>query len=227
MDGPGNKCLIFFVKYPVSGKVKTRLCARLSGEIVVGLYKSFVLDILSTLQGLDLPLRIFFYPDSAGPELTEWLGEQYSYVPQRGLDLGRRMQNAFEDVFDEGFDTGILIGSDLPDLPKRFVELAADALDTHAAVIGPSSDGGYYLIGFTKAGLLPEAFENVSWSTDSVFDQTASILRQSKRKTHLLPNWHDVDTIADLKSLWSRNKNTAFSKSRTFSFLRANVAEYV
>ncbi|MHC4474917.1 MAG: TIGR04282 family arsenosugar biosynthesis glycosyltransferase [Planctomycetota bacterium] len=225
MDGPGNKCLIFFVKYPVSGTVKTRLCARLGSETVVGLYKNFVLDILLTLRELDLPLRIFFYPDSAGPELARWVGEQYSYVPQRGWDLGQRMRNAFEDVFDEGFDAAILIGSDLPDLPRQFLELAADVLETHDAVIGPSSDGGYYLIGFTEEALLPEAFERISWSTDGVFDQTVSILNKGKRRTHLLPRWHDVDTFEDLKSLWLRNQKTTFSKSRTFWFLQANVAE--
>jgi glycosyltransferase A (GT-A) superfamily protein (DUF2064 family) len=137
------------------------------------------------------------------------------------------MRNAFEDVFDEGFDAAILIGSDLPDLPKQFLELAADTLETHDAVIGPSSDGGYYLIGFTKAGLLPDAFEGVTWSTDSVFDQTISILNKDKRKTHLLPPWHDVDTLADLRSLWLRNQDTDFSKSRTLSFLKANVAEHI
>jgi rSAM/selenodomain-associated transferase 1 len=222
MNGASEKCVLFFVKYPAVGRAKTRLAKQLGRKVASDLYKNFVTDILATLNNLKVNLRIFFDPPDAEKQFQFWLGEEYSYVPQIGHDLGQRMKNAFLQAFGEGFKRVIIIGSDIPDLPAYYFDLAFDALDTNDAVVGPSSDGGYYLIGFVKDAFSPEVFNGISWSSDSVFDQTVDILKQYGRKLYLLPQWYDVDTLADLESLLQRNKNTTFTKSATICYINQN-----
>jgi len=219
MNGCNNSCVLFFIKHPVKGRVKTRLAAALGTDAVVELYRNFVLDTLSTLQQLNVPFRICYYPGSAEAKLIDWLGPQYSYMAQRGADLGRRMKNAFLKTFDDNFRKVVIIGSDSPDLPADFITRAFDALDSNGAVIGPCADGGYYLIGFSHDHFLPEAFDNIPWSTDSVFKQTVDVLNRNKCRLHTLPRWYDVDTPADLKELLERNRNTDFCKSKTLTCL--------
>jgi glycosyltransferase A (GT-A) superfamily protein (DUF2064 family) len=92
-------------------------------------------------------------------------------------------------------------------------------------VIGPSSDGGYYLIGFSKAHFLPDIFDGISWSTEYVFQQTIDVLKGHSTDVHILPQWFDVDTPADLRELIERNRNTAFNKSKTFTYLLFSIKD--
>ena len=217
-----NNCLLLFVKSPIKGQVKTRLAAQTDGDLVVELYKCFVDDMISLVENLDVHLEICFYPANTKSTFSEWLGEQHCYTPQTGDNLGERLRNAFGNAFEEGFSNVVAIGTDSPDLPVHYLIESFEVLDTHDTVIGPANDGGYYLIGFSKEKFTPEAFDNISWSTDSVFEQTVSILKRHGRKVYLLPLWHDVDTIADLKSLLLRTRNTAFEKSKTYLYLTAD-----
>jgi rSAM/selenodomain-associated transferase 1 len=217
-----NNRLLLFVKSPIKGHVKTRLAAETSGDFVVELYKCFVEDIISLAEDLDVHLELCFYPANRKTTFLKWLGEKYCYTPQVGDNLGKRLRNAFDKAFEEGFSNVVAIGSDSPDLPIRYLMKSYEVLGAHDAVIGPANDGGYYLIGFSKEGFIHEAFDNISWSTDCVFEQTVSILKQHGRKIHLLPLWYDVDTIEDLKSLLLRTKYTAFEKSKTYLYLIAD-----
>jgi rSAM/selenodomain-associated transferase 1 len=219
MNDDNDNCVLFFVKYPTPGKVKTRLAQEVGSDQAVELYKCFVEDVVTLLDRLNIHFKFYFYPADARKRFMSWLGQKYDYVPQVGTDLGKRMQSAFSHAFEEGFRRAVIIGSDIPDLPEDFLRQAFWEMDTHDVVLGPANDGGYYLVGFTRKGFLPEAFENVAWSSDSVFEQTVSILKQNRRRVCLLPQWYDVDTLADFASLLSRNKNTAFNKSRTFCYL--------
>jgi rSAM/selenodomain-associated transferase 1 len=214
-----DNCVLFFVKYPFQDKVKTRLAAELGEEVVIELYKNFVLDMLSTIRRLNVPIRIYFHPESAGDKMKGWLGEQYAYIAQEGSNLGQRMKNALAQTFEENFSRAILVGSDIPDLPADFLIQALQSLESHHAVIGPSSDGGYYLIGFSKAHFLPKAFDGISWSTENVFQQTIDVLEKHSSNIHILLQWFDVDTPVDLRELINRNRNTAFNKSNTFTYL--------
>jgi rSAM/selenodomain-associated transferase 1 len=217
-----NNCLLLFVKSPIKGQVKTRLAAQANGDFVVELYKCFVEDTISLTENLDVHLELCFYPANTKSTFYEWLGRQHCYKSQTGNNLGERLRNAFDKAFEEGFSNVVAIGSDIPDLPVNYLTESFEALAEHDTVIGPANDGGYYLIGFSKEGFIPEVFDNIPWSTDSVFEQTVSIAKQHGRKAYLLPLWHDVDTIADLKSLLLRTRNTAFEKSKTYSYLTAD-----
>lgn len=220
MNEASEKCILLFVKHPVAGKVMTRLAEHIGQDVATDLYKSFVADILTTLHTLSVNFKIVFYPPDAEKKFQRWLGEEYSYIRQTGKDLGQRMKNAFLKAFSNGLDKVILIGSDIPDLPAEYLELGFKALETNDVVLGPSSDGGYYLIGFVKEAFLPNVFEGITWSSADVFEQTLHILKQHTRRVYLLPQWQDVDTLTDLKSLLRRNRNTAFQKSATISYLK-------
>ena len=220
MNRDSKNCVLFFVKYPMAGRVKTRLAEQIGQDTAADLYRNFVTDILATLKSLDANFKIVFDPPHTENQFQRWLGEEYRYAPQIGQDLGQRMKNAFLQAFSEGFNRVVVIGSDSPDLPAEYLELAFKALETNDVVVGPSSDRGYYLIGFAKKAFLPDVFEGITWSSVDVFEQTLNILKKHKQRVYLLPQWHDVDTLTDLKSLLQRNRNTSFSKSETMSYFK-------
>lgn len=220
MNAERDNCILLFVKSPATGRVKTRLAAEIGQEAAVGLYKCFVEDLLATVEKFGGDFVLCFHPPEAKSDLLQWLGEQYSYTPQAGNGLGERLKNAFADAFEQGFSKVVAIGSDSPDLPEDYLRQAFERLESHDAVIGPSSDGGYYLIGFSEVSFVADAFDDIAWSTSTVCDQTRTRLKTLELNFHLLPLWHDVDTRSDLKSLAARNQNTGFGLSRTFAFIR-------
>ena len=211
--------ILFFIKYPEPGTVKTRLAAAIGPEEAAALYRRFILDILAKLQSSDFPFRICFSPGEKRKQLEEWLGPALVYFPQRGTDLGERMKTAFLDAFEEGYKRVSLIGSDFPDLPSSILTEALDSLHHHDTVIGPAFDGGYYLIGFRDDTFNPAAFEKIEWGTEQVFRKTMAVFNKNETKAYILPAWNDVDTIEDLKQLMNRSGNTGLSNSRTLSYL--------
>jgi rSAM/selenodomain-associated transferase 1 len=217
-----DTCILCFVKYPEKGQVKLRLTVDLDDDVVVELYRNFVLDVVSILKKLDTQFYLFFSPLNTKKKFREWLGSSYSYVPQEGNDLGERMKNSFFYAFAEGFHRVILVGSDSPDLPGDFLRNAIVELQTHDMVLGPSCDGGYYLIGFRDDTFLPSVFDGISWSSSTVYQETMTKIKTAGRSLSLLPAWSDVDIISDLKNLVRRNRNTAFKSSHTISYLRRN-----
>jgi hypothetical protein len=218
-----NRCLIVFVKYPQPGQVKSRLANDFDSDFAALLYKAFVLDILKCAMKGNWQLQVFFYPPEKETEIKKMFGNDYEYRPQRGTDLGARMKNAFDDCFSEGFKSVVLMGSDFPDLPLKIIDDAFAALDNPSdTVIGPTADGGYYLIGFRYDTFLPAIFEGFTWSTASVFLETLKILQAYGRQTEIIQEWRDVDTSDDLINLMERNKSTAFAHSRTMKYLASS-----
>jgi rSAM/selenodomain-associated transferase 1 len=214
-------CIVLFVKAPQKGQVKTRLSQVIGEKVTLDLYKAFVADIIETLQREpQYSTRIAFYPQEARGKVVRWLGKQHTFLPQRGSGLGERMANTFEQVFSEGFKKALVIGSDIPDLPRSIITNALESLSTRDAVIGPSFDGGYYLIGFRHDTFFPAVFESIEWGTDAVLFQTLKRFE----KTHIvqiLPLWRDIDNLLDIKGLLERNTNTFFENSRTISVIKS------
>jgi rSAM/selenodomain-associated transferase 1 len=211
--------ILFFVKYPEPGEVKTRLARTIGPDKAAEVYGHFVLDLLAKLESTQLPFKVCFYPAQKRDLMMGWLGDGYAYSLQKGFDLGERMATAFLDAFAGGHRRVILMGSDFPDLPQSFLEESLGALNTHDAVIGPAMDGGYYLIGFRRQTFLQRAFEGMDWGTDGVFRQTLSILKDHRKRVYVLPVWKDIDTIEDLRQLIERSEGTGFASSTTMSFL--------
>ena len=194
-----DRCLLFFIKNPEKGKVKTRLAAEVGDRMAVKLYKRFLLEMLITLNRGTFLFYLCYSPESPLSDLKDWLGGHYLYMAQSGEDLGERMKNGFLEAISMSFKRVVLIGSDIPDLPIQFIEEAFASLLEKDAVIGPSLDGGYYLIGFKNETFSPRAFEGIHWSTASVFEKTLTTLKQEGLTVHTLPPLRDIDTAEDLR----------------------------
>ncbi len=214
-----DRCLLFFVKDPAHGAVKTRLASAVGKTIAQDLYVNFIHDMLSQLEKADYPFFICVHPEDALERLKTLLGEKHQYLPQSGDDLGQKMEYCINNAFSIGFRRVLLIGSDVPDLPEEIIGNAFTSLKVVDSVIGPSLDGGYYLIGFHRNNFLPEAFSGIQWGTDKVLGQTLEILKRHGRTTHLSPTWQDVDTIEDLSRFFERNRHTAICP-RTIAYVR-------
>jgi rSAM/selenodomain-associated transferase 1 len=217
---PEKSVILLFIKAPIMGQVKSRLAAVIGKKAAFELYKCFILDIVDTIKKTGQPFKIFFYPPDALAAVTSWLGRRWHFMPQQGNDLGQRMENAFMRCFSEGFERAVLIGSDLPDLTPSVLHEAISSLAENDVVIGPAPDGGYYLIGFNKGTFMPRLFHGIPWSTETVFQETMTILQDSPLTVHRAPQWNDVDTAEDLKALFKRNKDGRFDNSRTMTYLK-------
>lgn len=194
-----SKGLIIFARAPVPGKVKTRLARDVGEQVATELYGAMLDDVLEMAALLDDVRLLVFWADGSYPHFPGI--PRLEMFEQSGEDLGQRMANAFRTAFEEGIDACCIIGSDLPDLPLEYVRKAFRMLEENRidAVFGPSSDGGYYLLGMRR--LWPELFENVPWSTSLVLETSLKHARASELTVDLLPVWHDIDTIDDLKQL--------------------------
>jgi rSAM/selenodomain-associated transferase 1 len=214
-----NRCVILFVKLPGAGKVKSRLARDMDGDIVHRLYECMVLDAIDMLKQAKTPFRICFTPPGEQEPVRRWLGQAYSYMPQTGEDLGERMEQAFTRVFSEGVEKALLIGSDIPSLNAEIVNEAFQSFSACDAVIGPASDGGYYLIGFQKSTFVPGIFHSMAWSTKTVFRETFGRLQKASLTVHRLPELTDIDTRQDVESFLSHARHAEPGAARTFSFL--------
>ncbi len=200
-----NACLIVFVKNPIPNQVKTRLLPILSAEQAASLYSAFLKDWCGALSTLsDIDLIIAYTPPESQSALEELIGKHKTYIPQIGTDLGERLTNATKWCAEIGYEKIIIVGSDSPTLPISFISDAIAGLDSQDLVIGPSVDGGYYLIGFstnTLSKTVPSIFEGIAWSTTQVLQQTIARIQANKVTLKLLQPWYDVDTPEDLALL--------------------------
>ncbi|MCY3743360.1 MAG: TIGR04282 family arsenosugar biosynthesis glycosyltransferase [Candidatus Poribacteria bacterium] len=198
-------CLIVFAKNPVPNQVKTRLVPTLSPEQAAVLYTAFLTDWCETLADLpDVDRVIAYTPPEAQPDLQALIGDDVIYIPQIGADLGERLTSATQWAAKQGYTKILFVGSDSPTLPISYISQAITLLDSRDTVIGPSTDGGYYLIGFsveTLATTIPHVFEDIAWSTAEVFQQTVARIHAAEATLGLLPPWYDIDRAEDLAFL--------------------------
>ena len=209
--------LILFLRYPERGAVKTRLAGMLGAELTYKLYQCFLADLSVMVREVRAEKVIVYegpqeavFPDFSGIGL----------IRQRGSDMGDRMFCALSDVFVRGFERCVLIGSDSPDLPGEIIDKAFESLETNGAVIGPTFDGGYYLIGFSRNILSGQVFENIRWSTERVFPETMQRFRDNDISVHVLPRVRDMDTLEDIQALLKEYSQKDFGQSKTIRFLK-------
>jgi len=219
VTGAGLSTVLLFVKAPVRGQVKSRLASELGQDAALELYRGFVQDILATIDAGGYDCTVCVHPPDARDRVAEWLGRHRRCLPQRGNDLGTRMENAFHETFASGASQAILVGSDIPDLPGQVFFEAFSALHKNDAVIGPAADGGYYLVGFRKDTFRPEVFRDIAWSTGGVFSETMEHFNRAGARVHMLQQWQDVDTPDDLRSLQRRANGTSFERSRSMTVI--------
>jgi rSAM/selenodomain-associated transferase 1 len=194
--------LIVFVKAPRSGAVKTRLAAAIGHEAACSAYRSLVETLLGRIGGLR-SVELRYAPDDAANEIAGWLRPGWETRPQGAGDLGERLQRAFAEGFSEGSCRIVTIGSDCPDMTSADVQDAWTALAEKDVVLGPATDGGYWLIGLRQPQ--PSLFEDMAWSTESVAQQTIERAQRLGLSTKVLRQLADVDSEADWKGFLARN----------------------
>lgn len=187
-----------FMKNPVKGRVKTRLAKQIGNEKALEIYKMLLYHtgtIVAMLKNID---KAIFYSDFIDNNDIWDKGFYQKYV-QDGNDLGERMKNAFAFVFQKKYEKVIIIGTDCSELHKEMMEKAFEMLDYNDVVIGPATDGGYYLLGMKS--LHKELFEEIPWGTEDVLSDTIIAAKRLKLTYHLLPPLTDVDTEDNLIGL--------------------------
>jgi rSAM/selenodomain-associated transferase 1 len=200
-----QNALIIFVKTPVVGYVKTRFQPQIPPKDAVKIYQSFILDLHQRFGRH--PAFDCWY--AVAPEnfdrqtFDRLLGPVKLFLQERG-GLGKRMSCAIEILLETGYKHVALIGSDIPQLPLYFVLESFNQLTFHDIVLGPSDDGGYYLIALNI--IRPELFSNMTWSTDQVFLKTLESAGQHQLKSYLLKQLTDIDDYHSLKTLYSQLK---------------------
>src|SRR6266853_1054235 len=201
----GLCALAVMTKAPQAGRVKTQLVPPLTPEEAAELNKCFLRDTADAIliaAGTDTACGIAVYtPVGAESAYTDILPADFSLLPQRGDGFGERLYFAVEDLFKCGFASVCLIDSDSPTVPAENFAEAVELLSIgqDRVVLGPSDDGGYYLIGVKK--LDRHLFEQIDWSTERVFNQTIQRATEIGIESKLLPTGYDVDNAASLRRL--------------------------
>jgi len=201
----GLCALAVMTKAPQAGRVKTRLVPPLTPEEAAELNRCFLRDTtaaISNAAGADSACGIAAYtPVGAESAYANILPTDFSLLPQRGNKFGERLYLALEDLFKCGFESVCLIDSDSPTVPAEIFAQAVELLSTSedCVVLGPSDDGGYYLIGMKKPHW--QLFEKIDWSTERVLNQTIQRAAEIDLEVKLLPTGFDVDDDASLRRL--------------------------
>lgn len=190
-------------KAPIAGQVKTRLCPPLREREAAELHECFLLDTLENCRWLDgVRLVVAYSPDVAEAYFARVAGDGWELIPQEGQTLGARMLRCLEALCAPDSAT-VMVGTDSPTLPLESIRSAFEVLECGDAdlVLGPSTDGGYCLIGMTEPH--PRLFDGIDWSTDRVLRQTLDRAADMGLLCRLLPEWYDIDLPADLARLKS------------------------
>ncbi|XCN72879.1 MAG: TIGR04282 family arsenosugar biosynthesis glycosyltransferase [Candidatus Electrothrix aestuarii] len=201
--------IILFTRYPQAGKVKTRLIRELGPKGAAKLHSKLTKQVISNLRPL-LPndfiqLRVS-YCGGSKEEIQTWLGRDLPLERQQGNELGERMLHAFEQAWEQGAKQVLLIGSDCPGINPAIIESGLKQLKTHDLVLGPAVDGGYYLIGLSaclknRKQDYPALFQDITWGTAQVLQQTLDQAKGRNLSFALLPELHDIDRPEDLVHL--------------------------
>lgn len=202
MKRKSKDCLVIFLKNPKLGNVKTRIAATLGDQKALDIYLELLDTTIINTADEDYETLLFF---------SENVDDLSQYPYERRLqvsgDLGNKLKSAFDEVLNT-MDKCLIIGSDCPYMNNEIILEAFQSLQDHDLVLGPTPDGGYYLIGLKQNE--KSLFEDISWSTDSVFAQTISAAKNAKLSTYLLPILTDVDHASDWDDYlsWKNNQPT-------------------
>lgn len=211
--------LAVMARVPSDARGKTRLLKALGVDDGTDLRRAILLDTLDIVQRVPgAECVLVFAPETGGAEIAELAGRNFRVLPQRGGDLGERLDHAFADIFALGYSAVIIIGSDLPTLPTEHVETAIAVLRRgDPLVLGPALDGGYYLIGLRVHH--PEIFRGIPWSTADVLAATLSVAEAHGPTVTLIPSWYDIDSVGDLRRLLEPSTDGARKPLRTHAWL--------
>ncbi len=200
-----KSALIVFLKAPMVKKVKTRLAKTIGYNSARNAYIAMVRDLYENLEGTGA--EIYYYIDNK-EGLKALIPEEHhkKVYLQKGNNIGAKMYNAFKEVFFKGADKAVLIGSDIPQIDYKQINKYLIKINEIPLVLGPSFDGGYYLIGFRNNVLNIKLFKGIIWSSSSVFMQTERIAKKEGFKLFKGKPLTDIDTFSDLLEVIQNSK---------------------
>ena len=214
MTKPSRERLIIFTRYPEPGTTKTRMIPELGAEGAADLQRRMtehiVARVVALVEARQTPVEIRFEGGSA-QLMAAWLRKDFCYCPQGPGDIGLRMGRALEDAFAQGFETVVIIGSDIPGITADILQNAFEALNRVDLVLGPAGDGGYYLIGVHRKTFRywnPKLFNDINWGTENVLPRTLTIAQKLGLNYTLLDTLNDVDRPEDLSVWYQASKLT-------------------
>ncbi|NND06924.1 MAG: glycosyltransferase [Saprospiraceae bacterium] len=184
-----SRAIIVFLRVPESGKVKTRLASTMGKDKALSIYKQLTTMTLDVVRQTDAGILLFYFPDV--PAAVPAFGQAFR---QQGTNLGEKISNAFDQALTSHQQV-LIIGTDCPYLTVDQIDRAFNALDTADVVVGPASDGGYYLLGLNAPA--PAMFRDIDWSTDKVLTQTLAKSQLLGFNHHLLEELSDIDYEED------------------------------
>lgn len=190
-----DKLLILLTKLPEAGNVKSRLSGEIGPEKAAMVYDRLLLHTLGQMKMCIANSCVAL--EGRADVFREKYG-QWEVVPQHGANLGARMMHAFEMAFSQKHEKVVLIGGDCPEITPEILESAFEKLNGNDLVLGPSQDGGYYLIGLKKPE--PKLFENMQWSHERVLEETIQRAKTLRLKVAFMPVLRDIDHLADLNA---------------------------
>jgi rSAM/selenodomain-associated transferase 1 len=196
-----KEVVLVFQKNAVLGKVKTRLASGMGELRALEIYRHLIQLTYSALEVVPASIWTYFsdfIPETINPPIAK------SFL-QEGQDLGERMANAFARSFESGMEKVVLIGTDCPTLQSNHLNEAFEALNYSDLVVGPATDGGYYLIGMNRRA--DYLFEGITWSTSQVLSETLNVASQHGLTTTLLCELDDIDTQEDWQRYSSQFEN--------------------
>jgi uncharacterized protein len=197
-----RSAVAIMAKAPQPGQVKTRLCPPLSHREAAQLYQCFLVDKIAQVNALSRAAPVVSYsPEESESLFKDLTPPHFRLIPQRGDDLGARLLFTFNQLFRQGYTQVVAIDSDTPTLPTAYLEQALTliAARENDVVLGPTEDGGYYLIGLRQSRR--ELFEQMPWSTPQVFPETRRRSELAGLTVACTKSWYDVDTPEDLTRL--------------------------
>ena len=200
---PPSKRLLVFARLPELGKVKTRLAAEIGAERALEVYESLLREVIAAVgtSTPDLEIEVMWppTPTATGASLRRAFGP-HALAVQTGTSLGDRLSMALsERFFFHRTETIVVIGVDDPSLTRELIDRAFALLESCEYVLGPATDGGYYLIGCRALAYDSTVFQDVEWGTPAVLATTLSRIAALGRTVALLPEHFDIDTAADLE----------------------------
>ncbi len=213
-----KRALLVIARRPRAGQTKTRLTPPLSGKQAAQLYECFLRDTLNLARAVPAVSRFILYTPPGEVDYFKQLAPDFELLAQVGHGLGERLDNALTHCLNHGFDQAVVMNSDGPTLPAAHLVQAFERLNQTDVVLGPSEDGGYYLIGLTQPR--PRLLREIEMSTPRVLRDTLVLAEQEKLEVALLPTWYDVDTIEDLDRMASELDHKPDGLARhTYEFL--------